>query len=80
MTSPIPARRAFRVAVRRRSTPAGAVFIDVQLEVAASGRMVWAWTFTDPGLAAELERELEHDLDELDEAEFRRRHRVTSAR
>lgn len=75
-----PARRAFRVSVQRRTTPAGAVFLDVQLESRADGRMVWAWTFTDPALAEELERELDRDLDALDEGAFRRRHRVTSAR
>lgn len=79
MTVP-PARRAFRVRVQRRATPAGAVFLDVQLESRASGRMVWAWTFTDPALADELERELDRDLDGLDEDAFRRRHRVPSDR
>lgn len=76
----VPARRSFRVDVRRRATPAGAVFLDVQLVARASGRMVWAWTFTDPELADELERELERDLDALDEPAFRRLHRVTSDR
>ena len=80
MTDPAPARRAFRVNVQRRTTPAGAVFIDVQLESLASRRIAWAWTFTDPELAGGLERELVHDLDTLDEGEFRRRHRVTSDR
>lgn len=75
-----PARRAFRVAVQRRTTPAGAVFVDVQLVARGTGRMVWAWTFTDAELADDLERELEHDLDVLDERAFRRRHRVTSDR
>ena len=74
------ARRAFRVRVQRRATPAGALFVDVQLESRASGRMVWAWTFSDPTLADELERELDRDLDALDEHAFRRRHRVTSDR
>ncbi len=73
-------RRSFRVLVRERGGSDGAQVIDVQLQVRRTGALVWAQTFSDPELARELEEQLDRDLDELDEAAFRRAHRVTSDR
>ena len=72
-------RRHFRVLVRERGGSQGGRVIDVQLQVRSSGALVWAQTFSDHALARELEEQLEHDLDELDLATFRRTHRVTTA-
>lgn len=71
-------RRSFKVLVRERGGSQGGRVIDVQLQVRRTGALVWAQTFSDPALARELEEQLERDLDELDEAAFRRAHRVTS--
>lgn len=71
-------RRSFRVLVRERGGSDGARVIDVQLQVRRTGALVWAQTFSDPELARQLEEQLDRDLDELDEAAFRRAHRVTS--
>jgi hypothetical protein len=73
-------RRSFRVLVRERSGSQDGRVIDVQLQVRSTGALVWAQTFSDPQLARELEEQLQRDLDELDEAAFRRAHRVTSVR
>jgi hypothetical protein len=73
-------RRAFRVLVRERSGSQGGRIVDVQLQVRATGALVWAQSFSDHAQARELEERLERDLDELDEESFRRAHRVTSAR
>jgi hypothetical protein len=73
-------RRTFRVLVRERDGSHGGRVVDVQLQVRRTGALVWAQTFSDPTLARELEERLDRDLDELDDAAFRRAHRVTSAR
>ena len=73
-------RRSFRVLVRERGGSQGGRVIDVQLQVRRTGAIVWAQTFSDPALARELEDQLEHDMDTLDEEAFRRAHRVTSVR
>jgi len=70
-------RRTFRVLVRERDGSHGGRVIDVQLQVRRTGALVWAQTFSDPALARELEERLDRDLDD---AAFRRAHRVTSAR
>lgn len=72
-------RRHFRVLVRERAGSQGGRVIDVQLQVRATGALVWAQTFSDHALARELEELLERDLDGLDLAAFRRAHRVTSS-
>ena len=51
---------------------------DVQLQLASSGNLVWAQTFTDRGQADTFEKELENDLDDLDDGDFRRKYNVTS--
>jgi hypothetical protein len=72
------ARRAFRVLVRRRGAYDGATMIDVQLQVAESGALVWAQTFSDEAQAESFRSELESDLDELDDASFRSKYGVPS--
>jgi len=79
--TPAPSpRRTFRVLVREREGSQGGRVIDVQLQVRRTGALVWAQTFSDPAQARELEERLDRDLDELDDAAFRRAHRVTSSR
>jgi len=73
-------RRTFRVLTRRRAGSQGGAVIDVQLQVRRTGALVWAQTFSDPAQARELEERLERDLDELDDAAFRRAHRVPADR
>ncbi len=72
-------RRDFRVLVRRRTGYENALIVDVQLQVAATGALVWARSFSDEHDADELQTELEHDLDELDGVEFRRKYGVPSS-
>jgi len=72
-------RRDFRVLTRRRTAYEGALIVDVQLQVAATGALVWARSFSDEQHADELQDELEHDLDELDSVEFRRKYGVPSS-
>jgi hypothetical protein len=72
-------RRNFRVLTRTRGGYNGSTMYDVQLQVAATGNLVWAQTFTDRDQAEEYERRLDADLDELDEQAFRRKYNVTSS-
>jgi hypothetical protein len=71
-------RRDFRVLTRRRGGYDGAVMVDIQLQVAETGALVWAQTFSDDGQAEAFQRELEEDLDALDDASFRRKYGVPS--
>ena len=75
--APAP-RSAFRVLTRTRGGYDGAVMYDVQLQVAATGALVWAQTFSDEDQATEFRTELESDLDQLDDGEFRRKYSVPS--
>lgn len=70
------ARRTFRVLTRRRNAYAGAVMVDVQLQIAETGAMVWAQTFSDEDQAAQFQQEVEADLDELDDPSFRRKYGI----
>jgi hypothetical protein len=72
-------RGTFRVLVRRRTVGQGAPLVDVQLQVVATGALVWARTFSDPLEAEGLVELLERDLDELDDADFRVRHGVPAS-
>ena len=49
---------------------------DVQLQAAETGSLLWAQTFTDKEQAEEFETSLSNDLDELDDADFRRKYGV----
>ncbi len=71
-------RRNYRVLTRTRGGYNGSTMYDVQLQVAATGNLVWAQTFTDREQAEAFERALESDLDDLDDAAFRRKYNVTS--
>lgn len=69
-------RRTFRVLQRFREGSQGGSVVDVQLQVRRTGALVWAQTFSDPAQADALVQRLDRDLDELDDAAFRRAHRV----
>jgi hypothetical protein len=73
-----PARRNFRVLTRTRGGYNGSTMYDVQLQAITSGNLVWAQTFTDHDQATAYERDLEADLDDLDDATFRRKYSVPS--
>ncbi len=72
------ARRHFRVLTQTRGGYNGSTMYDVQLQFAASGNLVWAQTFSDRTEAEAYERALDADLNELDDATFRRKYNVTS--
>ena len=78
MSEARPPRQDFRVLTRRRGAYDGASMVDVQLQVAATGALVWAQTFSDPEQAEVFQRELEEDLDSLDATSFRRKYGVPS--
>jgi hypothetical protein len=72
-------RKDFRVLTRRRGGYDGGVMFDVQLQVAATGALVWSQTFSDEAQAHVFESELETDLGELDDAAFRRKYGVPAS-
>lgn len=72
-------RRDFRVLTRRRGGYDGAWMVDVQLQVAETGALVWAQTFSDTDQAETFQTELEEDLATLDDASFRRKYGVPSS-
>lgn len=71
------ARHDFKVLTRTRGGYSDGVMYDVQLQVTATGKLVWAQTFTDQEQADEFQAEVEADL-ELDTTEFRRKYSVPS--
>lgn len=73
-----PPRRDFRVLTRSRGGYQGAVMYDVQLQVAATGALLWAQTFSDQQQADEFQDQLEADLDDLDMERFRSKYGVPS--
>jgi hypothetical protein len=72
-------RQDFRVLTRTRSGYEGAVMYDVQLQVAATGALVWAQTFSDESQAEEFREQLDADLDGLALDTFRRKYSVPSS-
>lgn len=78
MTATPSPRRDFRVLVRRRDAYEGATMIDVQLQVAQTGALVWSQTFSDEAQADAFQTELEADLEELDDPSFRSKYGVPS--
>lgn len=78
MTDASSPRRDFRVLTRQRGGYDGAVMYDVQLQVSATGALVWAQTFSDQEQADAFQSELEADLDALDGTAFRRKYGVPS--
>lgn len=75
--APRTPRQDFRVLTRRRGRYDGTM-IDIQLQVASTGALVWAQTFSDQTQADEFASELESDLDTLDNDAFRRKYSVPS--
>ncbi|HVL99561.1 MAG TPA: hypothetical protein VM324_09755 [Egibacteraceae bacterium] len=73
-----PARHHFRALTRTRGGYNGSMMYDVQLQSVASGQLLWAQTFTHQEQAVQFEAELQADLDELDDAAFRRKYGVPS--
>ncbi len=71
-------QHSFRVLTRRRTGYNGAVMHDVQLQVVATGSIVWAHTFSDEQEADRYRSEVEADLHALDDARFRRKWSVPS--
>ena len=78
MTSDRSPRRDFRVLTRRRGGYDGAEMYDVQLQVAGTGALVWAQTFSDQQQADTFQQQLEDDMESLDDASFRRKYGVPS--
>jgi hypothetical protein len=72
-------RQDFRVLTRRRGGYDGGVMYDVQLQVAATGALVWAQTFSDEDQANDFEAQLDRDLDDLDDVAFRRKYGVPAS-
>lgn len=72
-------RRDFRVLTRRREGYENAVMVDVQLQVAETGAILWAQTFSDLDQADAFQTELEADLHDLDDTAFRRKYGVPSS-
>ena len=70
-------RQDFRVLTRRRGGYDGTM-VDIQLQVAATGALVWAQTFSDEDQAEDFAAQLEADLDALDNDDFRRKYSVPS--
>ncbi len=79
MTEARRPRRDFRVLTRRRGGYDGASMVDIQLQVVATGALVWSQTFSDAQQADEFQRELEDDLASMDAAAFRRKYGVPSS-
>lgn len=73
------ARSLFRVLTQTRTGSADAIMHDVQLQVVATGAIVWAHTFSDADEAERRRHEVEQDLDRLDEDDFRRKWSVPSS-
>ena len=63
---------------RTRTGYEGAVMYDVQLQIVATGAIVWAQTFSDEAEAERYREDVESDLDALDETDFRRKWSVPS--
>ena len=72
-------RQDFRVLTRTRGGYNGGVMYDVQLQVAATGALVWAQTFSDEAQADEFRVQVEEDLDDLDGSDFRRKYSIPSS-
>lgn len=72
-----PPRQDFRVLTRRRGGYEGTM-VDIQLQVAATGALVWAQTFSDEAQADAFAAEVEADLDAMPNDAFRRKYSVPS--
>ncbi len=72
-------RQDFRVLTRQRGGYDGGWMMDVQLQVAATGALVWAQTFSDTDQAEAFRAELQEDLTRLDAVAFRRKYGVPAS-
>lgn len=72
------ARSQFRVLTRHRGAYDAGRLIDVQLQDASTGGLVWARTFSDPAQAEDFQTEVEDDLEMLDAVAFRAKYGVPS--
>lgn len=72
-------RSNFRVLTRTRGGYDGAVMYDIQLQIAATGALVWAQTFSDQNQADEFQAQVDQDMDDLDLDGFRRKYSVPAS-
>ena len=79
MSQDRPPNRDFRVLTRQRGGYDGAWMVDVQLQVSATGALVWAQTFSDTAQAEAFQQQLEEDLESLDGTSFRRKYGVPAS-
>ncbi len=70
------ARSQFRVLTRRRGAYDAGQLIDVQLQDASTGGLIWARTFSDPAQAEGFQAEVEEDLETFDADAFRTKYGV----
>ena len=78
MTGRRSPRRDFRAVTQRRGTYDSAMMFDVQLQVAATGALVWAQSFSDEQQAEAFQRQLDEDLRTMENEPFRRKYGVPS--
>jgi hypothetical protein len=71
-------RNRFRALTRRRDGYDATMF-DVQLQIVATGALVWAQSFSDEQQADDFHAQLEVDLEELDLDAFRAKYAVPSS-
>ncbi len=76
--APRSPRQDFRVLTRTRGGYNDGVMHDVQLQIASTGALVWAQTFSDEAQAEDFLSQVESDLDDLDGDAFRRKYSVPS--
>ncbi len=70
------ARSQYRLLTRHRGAYDAGLLIDVQLQDAATGGLIWARTFSDPAQAEGFQTEVEDDLEELAADAFRAKYGV----
>lgn len=79
MSSRTGPRRQFRILTRTRGGHGGATMYDVQLQLSATGALVWAQSFSDRQQADRFQQQVEEDLDALDAEGFRAKYGVPSS-
>jgi len=55
------------------------MMFDVQLQVAATGALVWAQSFSDQAQADAFQQQLEDDLQTMEDEPFRRKYGVPAS-
>ncbi|TVR35662.1 MAG: hypothetical protein EA388_06515 [Nitriliruptor sp.] len=79
MTGNRSPRRDFRALTQRRGAYDSAMMFDVQLQVAATGALVWAQSFSDEQQADAFQRQLDEDLQSMEDEAFRRKYGVPAS-